>query len=188
MGLIHRDIKPANIFVAKLGQRYDIAKLLDFGLVKVRTADEDRENSGRFSGTPQYMAPEQAMAYDAVDARCDIYSLGCVTYFAITGRPPFEEQGVLETLKSHAQKEVVSPMEIIKDVDPGLAEIVLKCLGKNPEDRYANVRELRTAIHHCYDPSKWDDEMATRWWESLAVPTVNLDDEATQTLPTIELN
>jgi len=163
VGLIHRDLKPANIFVSQRGRKYDVAKLLDFGLVKEKDSSDSPE--GSISGTPAYMSPEQATAYDSVDARSDIYALGCVAYYALTGRPPFLGENVLEIMEMHAHADVVPPSQRVqKDVPGDLERCILKCLSKKPADRFANVRELAEALQSCECADGWTSSRAEEWW------------------------
>ena len=110
IGLIHRDIKPGNIFAAQRGGLYDVAKLLDFGLVKpvAEIASARLTQEGAISGTPLFMSPEQARGLGDVDARSDIYSLGAVAYALLTGRPPFERTSPMEVMIAHARDDVVA--------------------------------------------------------------------------------
>jgi serine/threonine-protein kinase len=171
VGLIHRDIKPANIFAAQRGGIYDVAKLLDFGLVKERNETADgitiAAGGGSFSGTPQYMSPEQASAYDEVDARADIYSLGAVAYYLLTGEPPFTSKNVLELLAAHGHEEVVPPSRLNPAVPADLDQIVLKCLAKKPPDRYQDAASVMTALGACSVASTWGPEQAASWWQAI---------------------
>ena len=97
-------------------------------------------------GTPGYMAPEQARDPARVDARADIYSLGCTLYFLVTGRPPFEGRSALEILNKHQTEPVTPPEQVVKDVPGSLSAIILKMLAKKPEDRYANLGEVIDAL------------------------------------------
>jgi len=112
-GLIHRDIKPANIFAAKRGGICDVAKLLDFGLVKHRAGGDDQDSdltqAGTISGSPLYMSPEQATAFSDTDVRTDIYSLGAVAYYLLAGKPPFEGRNAIEIIIAHSRDRVVPP-------------------------------------------------------------------------------
>jgi eukaryotic-like serine/threonine-protein kinase len=171
VGLIHRDIKPANIFAAQRGGIHDVAKLLDFGLVKERTETADggmtAGSYGTFSGTPQYMSPEQASAYEEVDARADIYSLGAVAYYLLTGKPPFTGKNVLELLAAHGHGEVVPPSRLNPAVPVDVDQIILKCLAKAPSDRYQDATSLMTALGVCSAANTWGPEQAANWWQAL---------------------
>jgi eukaryotic-like serine/threonine-protein kinase len=166
LGLVHRDLKPANIFVARRGGESDVAKVLDFGLVKLT---RDREaailtQDLTVSGTPSYMAPEQATAADDLDARADVYALGAVAYFALTGRPPFEGQTAFAIMIAHARDPVVPPSQLRTDVPADLEQVVLKCLAKAPEDRYPDARALCRALASCADANAWNSDQADLWW------------------------
>lgn len=112
-GLIHRDVKPANVFASERGGMYDVAKILDFGLVRTQVttahADPLLTQPGTFAGSPLYMSPEQVNSYHTLDARSDIYSLGAVAYFLVTGRPPFDGETVWDILTAHARDPVPAP-------------------------------------------------------------------------------
>jgi len=168
-GLIHRDIKPANIFAAQRGGVYDVAKLLDFGLVKQRAGEPDGQTPSResVSGTPLYMSPEQAWAYEAVDARADIYSLGAVAYCLLTGQPPFVGKNVLAILTAHSKTEVSPPSRLNPAIPADLEQIILKCLAKKPSDRYQDAASLMQALSHCSVAAGWGPEQAADWWRSI---------------------
>ncbi len=170
IGLIHRDIKPANIFAAQRGGIEDVAKLLDFGLVKeqVDAASSDRRRSGSrvFSGTPLYMSPEQAAAYDDVDGRADLYSLGAVAYDMLTGQPPFPGESLVQVLAAHARSPVVPPSKLNPNVPADLEQIVLTCLAKKPEQRFADATSLERALAECQCADSWGPEQAADWWRS----------------------
>jgi serine/threonine-protein kinase len=168
-GLIHRDIKPANIFAAQRGGVYDVAKLLDFGLVKQDADEPDEETAGRraVSGTPLYMSPEQASAYDEVDPRADIYSLGAVAYHLLTGQPPFPGKNVLAILVAHRKSEVPRPSLVNPAIPADLEQIILKCLAKKPSDRYPDAASLRLALAGCSAATGWGPEQAANWWRSI---------------------
>ena len=144
MGLIHRDIKPANIFAAYRGGQYDVAKLLDFGLVKP-TRDEASPASDARGHGHRLAALHGARAGHA-DAfsrtpRSDIYALGAVAYFLLTGRPPFVSDDAMEVMMAHARDPVVPPSRLRADVPDDLEEVVLRCLAKDPDDRYQDAAE-----------------------------------------------
>ncbi|MBL8829425.1 MAG: serine/threonine protein kinase [Planctomycetaceae bacterium] len=168
IGLIHRDLKPANIFASQRGGIYDVAKLLDFGLVKEQHRPTDEANAserGGISGTPSYMAPEQALNNDQVDPRGDLYSLGAVAYHLLTGQPPFLRDTVLATLAAHAHATVAAPSQINPRVGPDLDQVILKCLEKQAERRYQTAAELGSALRQCSCSALWTDDRAQRWWE-----------------------
>ncbi len=169
-GLIHRDIKPANIFAAQRGGVYDVAKLLDFGLVKERTdqTESTATNGGSFSGTPFYMSPEQASAYENVDARADIYSLGAVGYYLLTGQPPFTGKSAVELLAAHRMKDVSPLSQVNPAIPTDLEQIILKCLAKQPENRYSDAASLVEALNMCSASTGWSTEDAAKWWRRSA--------------------
>src|SRR4051794_38810981 len=164
IGLIHRDIKPGNIFAARRGGLYDVAKLLDFGLVKPAAdlAAPQLTQNGAISGTPLFMAPEQARG--AADARSDIYSLGVVAYALLCGRPPFEGTTPLEVIIAHARDEVVPPSRLRADVPADLERVVLRCLAKRPEDRFPDADSLERALARCDAADRWCQSQAAQWW------------------------
>ncbi len=137
-GLVHRDIKPANIHLGRLGLKEDFVKVLDFGLV--RSVEGPSEESltgaaGMTPGTPGYMAPEMANER-TVDGRADIYSLGCVAYYLLTGRLVFQGDTPLQTILKHLQQQPEPPSLVShRPIPPALEELVLACLAKRPEDR-----------------------------------------------------
>jgi serine/threonine-protein kinase len=166
-GLIHRDIKPANIFAARIGGVCDVAKLLDFGLVK-HTADHQNAQLSQdhaFSGSPLYMAPEQAASSTTPDARSDIYSLGATAYFALTGHVPFEGTNPVHVIIAHARDPVVPPSQIRPGIPADLERVVLRCLAKKPEERYADAESLERALAACEDAERWNDDAAAQWWK-----------------------
>lgn len=170
IGLIHRDIKPANIFAAERGGIYDVAKLLDFGLVKPMTTGTDMQltQEGAFVGSPMYMSPEQAIVDRETDARSDIYSLGATAYFALTGRPPFEGKNPLQLVVAHSRDPVIPPSKYLPEVPRDLEAVILKCMEKDPEQRYQSVDELEFALNSCSDAHVWDNSQAEAWWRELS--------------------
>lgn len=162
-GVIHRDIKPANIFASQRGGIYDVAKLLDFGLVK-EGGDAAGGTQGSFSGTPHYMSPEQASAYDEVDGRADIYSLGAVAYQLVTGRTPFEGENVVELLSAHLFSPVPPPSEWNTAIPVDLDHIILRCLAKKPAERFQSAADLAEALDQCSLAGQWGPKRAALWW------------------------
>jgi hypothetical protein len=166
-GLVHRDIKPANVFAARLGGICDVAKLLDFGLVRNTADDPGRQlsQSGAFSGSPLYMAPEQGRVGQEPDARSDIYSLGATAYYLLTGKPPFDGRSVAQVLLAHANDHVLPPSRIHVGLPTDLEQVVLQCLSKQPADRFADALTLEEALAGCQDADRWTDDEAARWWQ-----------------------
>jgi serine/threonine-protein kinase len=173
IGLVHRDIKPANIFCAYRGGVFDVAKLLDFGLAKPTLeagAQLQLTMEGTVTGSPLYMSPEQATGDDSVDARSDIYSLGAVLYYMLTGQPPFMSDNPLKVMIAHASQEVVPPRQIKPELPIELEEIVLRCLEKDPEHRFQDVAELQGALRELVFEESWSSELASDWWSCNGCP------------------
>lgn len=164
--LIHRDIKPANLFAAVRGGLYDVLKVLDFGLAKPLTdlEGEPLTQDGTITGSPLYMAPEQAAGDQEPDPRSDLYSLGAVLYFLVTGRPPFEGDKPLKVLIAHATESPVPPTQINPELPADLEQVILRCLAKRPEQRYASAEELEDALAACSSAREWDRSRARDWW------------------------
>lgn len=168
MGLIHRDVKPSNIFTCRVGLEYDFVKVLDFGLVKNLSPRETMHLTvdGTSAGTPAYMAPETAMGETDIDGRVDIYGLGCVAYYLLTGSPVFEEKTPTATALAHVQKEPVPPSQRSEVPIPAdLERLVLRCLAKKPEDRPHSAQELGRLLAACADAPVWTREDAVEWWQ-----------------------
>lgn len=184
-GMVHRDIKPKNLVLAKLGLEYDFVKVLDFGLVKSKLLGEESHlltNEGSATGTPAYMPPEIAMGSDKLDGRADLYSLGCVAYFLLTGRLVFEEPTQTSMALAHVQKAPIPPSELGFKVPAGLEAIVMQLLAKDPDDRIASAEELHRKIRNLNDLPKWCEDAAKDWWryhlpESTAFGKIQVDDE-----------
>jgi len=168
-GLIHRDIKPANIYACRYGREVDVVKVLDFGLVKHVQAPEpgaDLVTAGQLAGgTPAFMAPEQALGEDRVDARSDLYAVGCVAYWLLTGTLVFEGATPLETIVMHvhAQPELPSRRADLP-IPPQLEALVLTCLAKDPAARPATADELGARLAAVPLERPWTPERAREWW------------------------
>lgn len=168
-GLVHRDIKPANIHVGQVGLRHDFVKVLDFGLVKSVTGANGEDSmataAGLTPGTPAYMAPEVALG-EAVDAHADIYALGCVAYYLLTGRLVFEAANSLQMIAKHIQEAPMPPSQRTEmEVPPALDRVVLACLGKQPADRPVSAAEVDRMLAEI-EVEPWSEEEATRWWRT----------------------
>ena len=168
-GLVHRDIKPANIFVCRLGPDDDFVKVLDFGIVKhvEGTATLTMLTmEGGTMGTPAYMAPEIALGQRNMDGRADIYSLGCVAYYLLTGDPVFSAETPVGMALAHVHDEPVRPSERSEfQIPAALEAIILECLAKDPTARptSAAVLDARLAATVLHDA--WTPELAHAWWE-----------------------
>jgi serine/threonine-protein kinase len=167
-GLIHRDIKPANIHVGRVGLRHDFVKVLDFGLVKsvLPSSDDSMATAaGLTPGTPAYMAPELAMG-EKCDGRADLYALGCVAYFLLTGQLVFDAGSGLQMIAKHIQETPVAPSQRTElEVSPELDRVVLSCLAKSPDDRPESAAELDRLLGEI-EIEPWSEEAATRWWRT----------------------
>jgi eukaryotic-like serine/threonine-protein kinase len=165
-GLIHRDLKPSNIFAARRGGMDDVAKLLDFGLVRPAATDRAAQLSGegQILGTPLFMSPEQATGARELDERSDIYALRAVAYYLLTGRPPFEGEGGIAVMIAHARDPVVPPSRVRPGISEDLERVVLRCLAKDAADRFPDFESLERALSECACAGDWDQERAARWW------------------------
>ncbi len=178
VGLIHRDIKPANIFLIEQGGVPDAAKVLDFGLVKQVGAPRGDDATlpavsrvDSFTGTPLYMAPEAIATPDAVDARTDLYSLGAVGYFLLTGVEVFTGRSVMEVCSHHLRSRPVPPSDRLgAPVPADLEALILACLEKEPAARPADARALRGALRACRDAHAWSEDDARRWYDQHGEP------------------
>ena len=148
IGVVHRDMKPGNIYLVTRDDDEDFAKVLDFGLVKETSAPEGENTQlGQIMGSPRYMSPEQVQG-KAVDGRTDIYSLGVMLYAMLAGRPPFDKATELSTMMAQVSDPPPPIASVAPDVllPPGLEAVVMKCLAKRPEDRFASMEELITGL------------------------------------------
>jgi hypothetical protein len=168
-GLTHRDIKPSNILLARLGLEHDFVKVVDFGLVKARDAEELTQLTMDQTtvGTPAYMAPELAEGDESkVDGRADIYAMGCVAYFLLTGKTVFEAPTPMALILKHIQEPVMPPCERSEmPVPKELEQLVMWCLEKNPAARPQNAAELLSRMESIHlDP--WCSVEKLRWWQT----------------------
>jgi hypothetical protein len=169
LGLIHRDVKPANILFCERGGIPDSVKLVDFGLVKNLTpgAGPELTQTDALTGTPLYLAPESILTPTSVDHRVDIYALGGVAYFLLTGQPPFGGRTVLEVCGHHLHSIPKPPSEHLGFALPSTLEaLVLRCLAKNPDERPADANALHVALVDCARSSPWNSSVARGWWQT----------------------
>jgi serine/threonine protein kinase len=154
-GIVHRDVKPENVFLARNGSDRDYVKLLDFGLARLVEGEGTRlTRAGAIVGTPQYFPPEIGYGEQA-DARSDVYSAGATLYYMLTGRPPFQADSAIALLLAHANTPVVPPSQLLLEPVPAeLEAVVLRCLAKDPGQRFADGTELGRALVACAVPSQ----------------------------------
>ena len=177
IGLIHRDIKPANIILTRRGGVCDLVKVLDFGLVKAVTSGTARNQvTDGVVGTPHFMPPEAVDRPESVDARSDLYSLGAVGYWLLTGKTLFDEQTVEGLMAQQVKQPPPTPAERLgKEVAADLSSLLMQCLAKSPEQRPASAEALDQALARCAAAGTWTARDAEEWWRSRmgAVETVS---------------
>jgi serine/threonine-protein kinase len=167
-GMVHRDIKPANLYLCRMGLEYDFVKVLDFGLVK-RDPHLGREETqltapNTTTGTPAYIAPE-TVSGATVDRRADLYALGCVGYWLVTGKLVFEADNAMRMLIHHLQTAPVPPSRRSSQSVPApLEAVILTCLEKDPANRPATAEELSSRLAACEVAEPWTPERAREWW------------------------
>lgn len=170
-GLVHRDVKPANLFLCRMGRDFDFVKVLDFGLVQSRKSDpaaavtETLATAQTLIGTPAYMAPEVILGRDDVDRRADVYSIGCVAFYLLTGTRVFHDGSQMQALIDHVHSAPVAPSQRVpgglpREVD----ELVLACLRKDPSDRPQDAGELLATITELNLARGWSNDHARAWW------------------------
>jgi serine/threonine protein kinase len=167
-GIVHRDIKPSNIFLTSRGGLCDFVKVLDFGLAKqVSTAGAHASvtKTGMVFGTPRYIAPEALYGTDGIDARSDLYNLGGVAYWLLTGRPPFDTDSSVDLIIDHVKNPPPAPSTVSETPIPSeLEALVMRLLAKKPDERYQSAAELDAALVALPTPEPWDWESAKDWW------------------------
>jgi len=170
-GLAHRDIKPQNIFVCRYGADLDFVKVLDFGLVKALAGASQPTmqltRTGTVTGTPLFLAPEQVTERTKVDHRADIYSLGCVAYYLLSGEYLFRAVSSMAVAVAHA-KETPTPLSKVarQALPDGLEDVIMRCLRKAPADRPQSVAELLEALESVAVGDEWNEQTRREWWET----------------------
>jgi serine/threonine-protein kinase len=173
--LIHRDLKPANILIVDRGGLSDLVKVVDFGLVKdvgLKTRDGETPEpaltkANTITGTPLYMAPEALTAPDTIDARADLYALGAVGYWLLTGTHVFGGSSIVEVCAHHLHSIPDPPsLRLQTPVAADLEAVLLACLAKRPEDRPASAHVLRDRLRACAASGRWTNARAAQWWRA----------------------
>ncbi len=186
IGLIHRDVKPANIILTRRGGVCDLVKVLDFGLVKtMRPGAADESASDAVVGTPHFMSPEAVEKPESVGIQSDLYSLGAVGYWLLTGKTLFDHDTVEALLSHQVNRAPVHPADRLgKPVSPDLAELLLRCLDKQPEQRPPSAAALDQALACCASAGTWTARDAEDWWQAhmAAVETMPAATMAEKTL------
>lgn len=168
---MHRDIKPANIYLCRYARRSDFVKVLDFGLAKhhsgaMGSGGELLTQVGSFTGTPACMAPEMAPGTENVDGRADLYCLGCVAYWLLTGKLVFDEESLMATVIAHASVAPIPPGRRSElEVPTDLENLVLRCLAKSADDRPQSAGELLRQVDSICLTETWTQDRADRWWQ-----------------------
>jgi len=164
-GLVHRDIKPANLVLCSLGGTPDVVKVLDFGLVRDLESD-DKTAAGVLAGTPAYLSPEAIKDPDEIGPASDLYAVGAVGYFLLTGENVFEGKTLAAVCAAHLHERPVRPSERLgAPVPEVLEELIMDCLEKDPGDRPASARALRLALSMVELERAWDEDEALAWWD-----------------------
>jgi serine/threonine-protein kinase len=166
-GLIHRDIKPANLMLCRAGGLFDVTKVLDFGLVKeiARMDSTALTKADSLTGTPQYMAPESITAPDSIDHRVDLYALGALGYYLVTGEHVFDGRSLLEICSQHLHAAPAPVSERLgAPVAADLEALIMNLLEKDREHRPPTARDVLRRIEACADFGKWTQTRAEEWW------------------------
>ncbi|HEV7555012.1 MAG TPA: serine/threonine-protein kinase [Kofleriaceae bacterium] len=191
LGLIHRDIKPANIVLTERADEPDVVKVVDYGLVRSLESGNNESAANVVTGTPMYMSPEAITSPDTIDGRADLYALGAVAYFLVTGEHVFEGGTIVELCSKHLAMPPVAPSTRLgKPLPADLEAIILKCLAKERGDRPASAVALRTALLGCIDAAKYDAAAASRWWRDrrATLPTATKPDDVSTSAPTMAID
>lgn len=173
-GIVHRDVKPANIFLCREGLDLDFVKVLDFGLVKVladsgQPAALQLTHDQKILGSPAFMSPEQISGPDEVGPGSDIYSLGCVAHWLLTGKLPFQAENYFEMMMHHMATPPSRPSQVVASrTPPELDDIVEQCLAKRPHLRPASMRALHDLLLRTSLGQRWTHEEALSWWKHRA--------------------
>ncbi len=187
-GLVHRDIKPANVFLCRQGDEADVTKVLDFGLVQAAGAEPSRSgarSSQSVAGTPAFMAPEQGLDRN-LDRRTDLYAVGCLGYWLLTGKTVFVQDSAAKLMQDHVYQTPPPPSERVeRDIPAALDQLILACLAKDPTRRPSDARTLRGLLERVPVPDDevWDRPAAEAWWQAHAPREKTPSARTLQTVP-----
>jgi serine/threonine-protein kinase len=182
-GILHRDLKPSNVMLCEFARRVDFVKVIDFGLAKPLGAASASNLTayGVTPGTPEFMAPEVALASPSIDGRADLYAVGCIAYVLLTGTLVFSDANPMNVALRQVQVKPDPPSRRTASPIPrDLEQIVLACLEKDPAARPATARDLEQMLVGC-DVPPWTDDDAAAWWETQLPPTSSLRAPSQQT-------
>ncbi len=193
-GIVHRDVKPANCIADGPAGQPDFLKVLDFGLAKMvdlgsvdgHSDTIETSAANTIKGTPAYMSPEQCLG-NPVDARSDIYSLGCVLYYLLTGRPIFDDDTWVKVVVNHTNQPPEAPSAHNAEIPKDLEAVVLRCLAKLPRDRYQSAEDLERALLACGDAGAWTVSDAATWWSTRAA-SIDLQADGSLDVETLSVN
>jgi tRNA A-37 threonylcarbamoyl transferase component Bud32 len=167
-GIVHRDIKPANLYVSRMGEEHDVLKVLDFGVARLPQAARPLTEEGLLFGTPDFMSPE-VCAGERADARSDLYSLAASLYFMLTGGPLFPDSSVNEVILKHISRAPDPPSSRAAGIPADLDAVVMRCLAKEPGERYASAAAFGAALAACASAGDWSPRHAAGWWSEHAI-------------------
>ena len=179
-GLVHRDVKPANLVLCERWGSADVVKVVDFGLVRGFSGiSQGSPEQTQAMGTPLHMSPESILSPEAVEPRSDLYAVGTVAYYLLTGRHVFEAATVPELLRHHLKTLPIRPSKLVDQPIPkALDELVMSCLAKDPEDRPRSALALREALGACEGLGEWTDAQARSWWEQFRAVALRVEPKA----------
>jgi serine/threonine protein kinase len=173
VGLLHRDVKPANVFLCERGGMRDVVKVLDFGLIKEfgsRSDDTPQTETNAIVGTPMYLAPEAVTAPETMDGRSDLYAVGALGYFLLTGAPPFSGKTLIDVCCQHLHAAPMPPSaRVASSIPAELEELIMSCLAKSPARRPADAATLQRALRPL--AAAWTQDVAARWWANRSAAT-----------------